>query len=738
MPLSILRAATVSLVLAMASLHIDMVSAQPPYMSGWALTGPDLPNMPIACAAPASSNDGQYCAFACNSDATCMAYNFAEPGCKDVGCPHATGCCWLKTSSSSVGMNTSAPACLGSFIMKPDVNFIPHKQPELPPAGVKNVLYLLVDDLRPDVSPYGASWMVTPNIQALAKSGTTFSRAYTNIAVCSPSRMSFLTGRFPATTHSWNFVNHFRQANCEERRGVEVAGVAHSVRLVVNGGAAQCCSWCTADANCAGWTLMRDKNCHLFNSIAGGFKDKADVISGAKGTTVSQQQWVSLPQYFKDSGYLTMGTGKIFHTEEGGQGPAPWDGPGTGMPPLQDPASWSLGLESTLGNASMWTVNSLAPMRPCADTCSVAGATLAGDVPPGVFTFEDRTIAEDGIAKLKIAAANRADTGQPFFLAVGFRKPHLPFRHPQPWDDSYPAPGDIPLAVYNTMHASVPAIAFHETSIAVNPYTPISTASAGVLRRDYYAAVSWTDSQLGRVTAELAALGLTNDTLVVFHSDHGWSLGEHGEWEKFTNWEHGTRVPLIVSTPWLSGTAGNNVSSIAQLVDVYPTIASLAGLPAPNGTEGVDLSPDIHAAAETTSRGIRTHISSSVSCADSPNGTFALSVYPRCPADTTDPSRFWADNDCMMVERSAFPFMGLSLRTNCYRYTEWRVWNGSALAPSKSTPPVGVELYDHTGDNGESFDGPYEVENLANHTSYLSIRNKLAAQLLEVYPSWAA
>lgn len=181
----------------------------------------------------------------------------------------------------------------------------------------------------------------------------------------------------------------------------------------------------------------------------------------------------------------------------------------------------------------MACVNALAPMRPCdGSSCSVAGASAAGDVPPGVHTFEDRTIAEDALVKLAAAVDNYNRTGQPFFLAVGFRKPHLPFRHPAPFDSFYDAPANISLAAHAALDASVPPIAFHSTSIATNPYEPLPRVEAGTLRRDYYAAISWTDSQLARVTAALAETGLANDTLVIFHADHGWSLGEAGEWEK--------------------------------------------------------------------------------------------------------------------------------------------------------------------------------------------------------------
>lgn len=197
--------------------------------------------------------------------------------------------------------------------------------------------------------------------------------------------------------------------------------------------------------------------------------------------------------------------------------------------------------------------------------------------------------------------------------------------------------------------------------------------------------------------------------------------------QKFTNFEHGTRVPLIVSAPWLPGSAGARSPALASLVDVFPTMAALAGVPAPAayGLDGQDLSPVLTGAPPQLRN-------------------YSLSVYPRCPADTKNASNFWADNDCLLVERSAFPFMGLSLRADRWRYTEWRAWNGSSLAPIvvEGADPddpalVAVELYDHTGDDGGSFDGPYEVANLAGDPGHAAVCAGLAAVLRAVYPDWA-
>ena len=186
--------------------------AQAPFMSGQWISGYDLPGQPIAIA-DARDVDGQYCAFRCNALSTCGGFNYAPYGCASTPpCTLSAGCCFLKnTSITSGNIITSGPTCASSFMMKPPAAAgVPHAA-AAPPAGAKNVLYLLVDDLRPDVAPYGADWMTTPGIQAIANTGVTFDRAYCTISVCSPSRMSFLTGKYPHHTRVWNFVNHFRQ-----------------------------------------------------------------------------------------------------------------------------------------------------------------------------------------------------------------------------------------------------------------------------------------------------------------------------------------------------------------------------------------------------------------------------------------------------------------------------------------------------------------------------------------------
>lgn len=764
-----------------------VVVGQPPCTAGVFYDGPDVSGSPFSIVDDHKA-DGQDCSFMCNQRSDCRAFNWAPQGtCGPLTCSSPNGCCWLKRGQiSSLNMTSTPKGCGCAMLVRPDPSSLPPapSPAPIPPAGAKNVLYILVDDLRPDLAPFGASWMSTPNIQALAQApgSVTFNRAYCNIAVCSPSRMSFLSGRYPAHTKTWNFLNHMRQAECAEVPNTKYANAStYKVVDLVNGGAGQCCSLCTADGSgvCAGWTYTAAGRCQLHATLNGAASASVGDVSGlGSGGTVGRG-WVTLPQHFKQSGYLTMGTGKIFHTEEGGAGPAPWDGYDAGMPPLQDPPSWSYlnGVGFQGFNGSMSNVNAFAPMRNCLaseqapgsnSVCSV-NATSSGDVPMDVFRLEDRIISDDALLKLNAGYTNYKSSGQPFFLAVGFRKPHLPFKHPAPYDALYADPSNITLAKYQTMDPSVPPIAFHETSTGgydTTPWKALPAAAAGLTRRDYYSAISWTDYCIGRVLKALEQSGLTNDTAIVFHADHGWSLGEYGEWQKFTNWEFGTRVPLVISAPWLSQPkvgedaavqdgetrerlgAGAITQDIAQLIDIYPTLSELAGVPAPPSyqLDGLSLVPALQSALRTGGRQRQTDqdadklspadmaVDDSATGAGSGGNTFALSMYPRCPADVSNASMYWADNDCMLVERSLFPFMGVSLRTDRYRYTEWLQWNGTSLSPLWDAPLVGMELYDHEGDDGTTFDGPYEVVNHAGDPAYAAQKAQLAAMLRQVYP----
>lgn len=243
----------------------------------------------------------------------------------------------------------------------------------------RNVLYIVFDDLRPDLSPYqpkvdGKMFMHTPHIQKLADSGIVFDRAYVQIAVCSPSRMSFSTGRRPNGTLTWNFINHFREARCTSTNNVRVSdgtsmpggfhSSPHGWGYTRTGGYAQCCTSCSVSPKCTGWSY-ENGNCTLFAAVRafapcfgrGPAVESFDTcISGEKG---AYPQWTPLPANFKNHDYLVMGVGKYYHAGCGSLGGAEGDPEhpaGIGHPPLADRAlSWSAAGPGWNGS---WSANS--------------------------------------------------------------------------------------------------------------------------------------------------------------------------------------------------------------------------------------------------------------------------------------------------------------------------------------------------------------------------------------------
>lgn len=655
----------------------------------------DLPRMPIAVA------DKEACAEACRNDNRCNLFTFHTSGCFYDGhaCPLPGGCCWLKhTEVNGVAPTVNNCTCSG-YARVPNKTFRPSRPARL---GARNVLYVLVDDLRPELEAYGQAGAThhSPHMKRLADTGTVFDNAYCQIAVCSPSRNSFLTGRRPDHSRIYNFIDHFRQADCGLTQGgyARVGPTLREVKIwgcewggdAPCGGSGQCCSICAEDHRCKAWTYTHfNRSCQLKAAQSSVVRDEG-AVSGLRGTFGTRASWTSIPQHFKQNGWLTMSSGKIFHTEEGAVGSIDPTRNGPGMPPNEDPPSWSEGL-------SMERVNDVANMWGCrmgANSDCPVDTTEDGIVrhPRKTKQLCDRVIADDAVVKLRLAAQNRQDTGQPFFLAAGFRKPHLPFRFPESMLSLLPPEDKVDVALHPTLDASVPPIAHHDSGPQGNPYIPVDNRTARQWRLYYRAAVAWADSQIGRVLSELDSLGLTNETMVVLHSDHGWSLGEHGEWQKFSNFEHGTRVPLIMRVPWLPQSQGTRTDVLAELVDVFPTMMEAIGIPmlGPEAAslDGTSLLPVLRSPSDP-----------GIAARTKP---YALSQYMRCPKDTSNPGMYWKQNNCLFTDRTQIPFFGYTLRTRNWRYTEWVHWDGAKLMPDWSRV-VGRELYSHTGDDGTDF-----------------------------------
>ena len=304
-------------------------------------------------------------------------------------------------------------------------------------------------------------------------------------------------------------------------------------------------------------------------------------------------------------------------------------------------------------------------------------ASESADVP------DDRYV--DGmVANAAIEALKELSTRQPFFLAVGFRKPHLPFAAPKKYWDLYDRDA-IPLPEQSRHPGGAPELATRSWK-ELEGYTDIpadgvlSTVKVRELRHGYYACVSYLDALIGRLLEQLAAQKLLKNTVIVFFGDHGFHLGEQGVWTKANNFELSTRVPLIVSVPG-QATAGRKTEAIVELLDLYPTLVDLCGLPKADGVEGVTLKPLLDASAREWNR-------------------VAFSQFPRARKG----NRYRKHGD----------IMGYAVRTGRFRYVEWRDW--------KSQRVLARELYDHRAD-------PAEMLNVASHPNHTETIGDLSRRL---------
>jgi arylsulfatase A-like enzyme len=425
-----------------------------------------------------------------------------------------------------------------------------------------NVLFLMSDDMRPELGCYGHRSVKSPNIDALAKTGVRFDRAYCQYPLCNPSRSSMLTGRLPTTT-----------------------GV-------------------------------------LDNRIWFG---------------AAHPDWVTLPRHFKDNGYAALRCGKIFH---GG---------------IDDADAWTEGGEARKFDGAEAPMPKVAGKDRQAQSDRIV--TLEGD---GQAHNDYRT-ADRAIAYLK------KYRDKPFFLACGFTKPHSPPTAPRTFFDLYD-PAKIPLPKDFAAKPTVPA-GFPRRCLTPNGDLFIGRDAtedeARKVIQAYWASLSFTDWNVGRVIAELDRQGLRENTIIIFWGDHGYHLGEKGKWSKHGSlFEVGTRVPLIVCVP-KTKQSGTSASKPVQAMDIYPTLCALCGLKPPSGLEGHSLKPlldDVAASWEHP----------------------AFSVFGNAKR------------------------LGVAVRTERYRYVEY---DGGA---------AGVMLFDEAAD-------PSESKNLADDPKLAKVREELAA-----------
>lgn len=293
-------------------------------------------------------------------------------------------------------------------------------------------------------------------------------------------------------------------------------------------------------------------------------------------TTVRDQvpDVVTLPQYFRQNGYFSARVGKLFHQSVPD---------GIGIPIAadrhDDPASWDVAFNPAGHDKDIEgsDIINLTPELPL----GVAMAYLADKGPDAEQT--------DGMVASRTIELINAHKDRPFFIAAGFYRPHVPEVAPKKYFDLYP---DIAYHRETQEHRDgvLPAARGPAYKYASVPAEALSDAQRREFVRSYYAATSFMDAQVGRILDGLAKSGVADRTIVVFTSDHGFSLGEHGMWQKQNLWEQATRVPLIIAVPG-ARTHGHASRRLVELIDLYPTLAELAGLPAPDRVDGHSLRP---------------------------------------------------------------------------------------------------------------------------------------------------
>ncbi|MFK5924970.1 MAG: sulfatase [Verrucomicrobiota bacterium] len=441
--------------------------------------------------------------------------------------------------------------------------------------GQLNVLFIAVDDLRPNIACYGETDLKTPNMDKLATRGMLFRRAYCQIASCGPSRASLLTGRRPDTTTVFDNRKRFR-----------------------------------------------------------------DVLPDV----------VTLPQHFKNNGYHTRSLGKVFHgifSTEVNEDPVSWSEPAWRPEGVQYRTEEGLKVlrqryPKQFGDPSQ-SQQELQSQRRFKGLAVESPDVNDNDL------IDGRT-ADEAIKVM------RQIKDKPFFLAVGFVKPHAPYVAPKKYFDLYK--DDFAAPLVDELPQWAPTLSSNDSK-ELRGYSGIVKSGAIPLnqaqwvRHGYNACVSYVDAQIGRVVNELDQLGLGDKTVIVLWSDHGYHLGHNGLWCKNTNFEAATRVPLIVAAP-NSEAKGQSTDALVELVDLYPTLADLCSLPINKDLHGKSFAPLL----------------------DQPELRWKKAVFSQTPRPYTKPKEA----------------MGRSMRTDRYRLVEW--------TGTKLSEPL-YELYDYDSDAAE-------------------------------------
>jgi arylsulfatase A-like enzyme len=299
---------------------------------------------------------------------------------------------------------------------------------------------------------------------------------------------------------------------------------------------------------------------------------------------------------------------------------------------------------------------------------------------------------------------------KPFFFAVGFSKPHLPFISPKKYWDLYKRE-EMPVAPFQEKSKNAVDVAYHNAGELrgysdIPPLTSFTDQkSFGLtlpldkqkeLIHGYYAAISYTDAQVGKLLKALDSLGLTKNTIIVLWGDHGWHLGDHNLWCKHTNFEQATHAPLIIAAP---GIKSSKTNSQSEHIDIFPTLCDLATLKIPEQLDGKSLVP------------VMKNPNTSVK-------EFSVSQYPRSANSVETDRQGYADSK----------MMGYSIRNNQYRYTVWMRDNYRSNQPFNPALIVGIEMYDYKKD-------PLETINVAKEISYQAVSKELYGKMVAYFKS---
>lgn len=547
-----------------------------------------------------------------------------------------------------------------------------------------NVLFIVVDDLRPMLGCYGED-ILSPNIDQLASLSMKFTNAHVQQAVCAPSRVSFLTGRRPDTTRLYDFGSY----------------------------------WRTASGN-----------------------------------------YTTLPQHFMENGYFSAGIGKVFHQGK----PSNFT--------FDYPYSWSIpnywpSTEQYIGDKVCITPEGKKHNLLCPVDLTTQPEMTLPDIQNSEYAVNLlKNIYEE--APYVDFFGNNRTMQEPFFIGLGFRKPHVPYKYPKDFKDLYPL-DSIKIAKDKDLPPGLPSVAYapylatldnyqdiHDLNLSF-PYGPMPVDYHYLIRQNYYSSVTYTDFQLGNVLAALDDYEFSDNTIITLVGDHGWQLGEHSEFSKFTNYLYATNVPFLIHVPGVtdkkfkfgkkfplidplkfkrkpssatkrqgdfildaSGStkghmyhnkkdSGPTTNAFAELVDLFPTVSDLAGLKVPDICPKDSLNVTICREGVSLAPLIKSHFKGNP--VNVKNCT--ISQYPR-PSDIPQ-------KHSILPPLNTIVIMGYSMRTSYYRYAEWVGFNHTTFQMDWDDLHAN-ELY-ILGDD------PHEDNNVAGDARYSDIVQEMSKKL---------